>query len=278
MKKCTKCGVEKELAEFTKFKRNKDGLRNRCKQCDKEYRKNPEEFNKKHAKVIPEGKKWCNRCKEFKNYDQFGYNKNYKDNHSYRCKQCSYDNNKFEINLKAKQARKSNAIFKIYNNKLTIDEDPILAEDGISLKVKCKHCQKYFIPTKMQVRNRLQSLNGSVGGSNFIYCSKKCKNSCSIYNQKEWPKDFNTYEKLPYTQSELDIWAKIVKANNESGLCEVCGINIGNIAHHELPKKTYPQYALDITNGIAICEECHKKLHTGACSTGRLANMPCKLK
>ena len=35
MKKCSKCGVEKELAEFGKRKISKDGLRRQCKECVK---------------------------------------------------------------------------------------------------------------------------------------------------------------------------------------------------------------------------------------------------
>lgn len=34
---CTKCKTEKELTEFSKHKRNKDGLQCECKQCCKEY-------------------------------------------------------------------------------------------------------------------------------------------------------------------------------------------------------------------------------------------------
>jgi hypothetical protein len=37
MKKCTKCGVEKEEGEFHNNKGRKDGLNSRCKACVKEY-------------------------------------------------------------------------------------------------------------------------------------------------------------------------------------------------------------------------------------------------
>ena len=39
MKKCCKCKVEKELSEFSKSKSRKDGHKNHCKACCKEYNK-----------------------------------------------------------------------------------------------------------------------------------------------------------------------------------------------------------------------------------------------
>ena len=37
MKICKKCGIDKELTEFTKMKLNKSGLSNTCKKCSNEY-------------------------------------------------------------------------------------------------------------------------------------------------------------------------------------------------------------------------------------------------
>lgn len=37
MKKCTKCGIERPISEFTKDRRNKDGLRLSCKTCTSDY-------------------------------------------------------------------------------------------------------------------------------------------------------------------------------------------------------------------------------------------------
>ena len=56
MKKCTKCGEEKELGEYYKHKNSKGGLMSYCKKCarekNKEYRSKPEvkERNKKRSK------------------------------------------------------------------------------------------------------------------------------------------------------------------------------------------------------------------------------------
>jgi DNA mismatch repair ATPase MutL len=37
LKKCSKCGIEKELTEFNKHKSRKDGLQPQCKECIAEY-------------------------------------------------------------------------------------------------------------------------------------------------------------------------------------------------------------------------------------------------
>ena len=52
MKKCSKCGVEKELSEFYKNKKSNNGIYSICKKCEckksKEYcRKNKEKIKEK---------------------------------------------------------------------------------------------------------------------------------------------------------------------------------------------------------------------------------------
>ena len=66
---------------------------------------------------------------------------------------------------------KSNAKYELYKDKLTIDEDPRLSKDGISLEVKCRYCGKYFIPTNSQTSNRIGALNCN-GGDKGLYCSE----------------------------------------------------------------------------------------------------------
>ena len=51
MKKCSKCNIEKEISEFHKDKRIKDGHRSQCKGCVKGYRVDYYEANKDHIKA-----------------------------------------------------------------------------------------------------------------------------------------------------------------------------------------------------------------------------------
>jgi hypothetical protein len=50
MKKCAKCGIEKNEEEFYKHKSHKDGLFSICKSCQKEYYKNNHEKAKEYQK------------------------------------------------------------------------------------------------------------------------------------------------------------------------------------------------------------------------------------
>ena len=61
MKKCTRCKVEKELSEFNKIKKSKDGLAYYCKACaairDKKWYENNKERKKESSKKWHENNK-----------------------------------------------------------------------------------------------------------------------------------------------------------------------------------------------------------------------------
>jgi len=60
MKKCSKCGIEKEENEFSKDKNRKDGLFPVCKQCTSEYKKKL--YTHKKELYKPEEIKTCSTC------------------------------------------------------------------------------------------------------------------------------------------------------------------------------------------------------------------------
>jgi len=67
MKKCTICKKEKELSEFNKHPKRKDGLQSHCRECNRQrsrayYKRNPE----KHKKAVYERKiKHTKECQEW---------------------------------------------------------------------------------------------------------------------------------------------------------------------------------------------------------------------
>lgn len=129
-----------------------------------------------------------------------------------------------------------------------------IEQDGFEiLQVRCtnSNCRQWFTPTYHQVANRLQVINGKIEGNNRFYCCDECKESCNIFNRtvEEQEKQFTPYE--------LSIWSKTVLARHDF-ICEYCG-ETANTAHHIIPKKLAPFYALDPDNGISCCEKCHYK-------------------
>jgi hypothetical protein len=52
MKKCPECGLHKPFSEFYKDKYRPDGLRNRCKACEKIRSKNWSTYNAHKRKII----------------------------------------------------------------------------------------------------------------------------------------------------------------------------------------------------------------------------------
>ena len=120
MKKCSKCGIEKELTEFGKYKRSKDGLKPHCKICrreeSKKYRESNKDKIKKQAKKYRESnkdkikesqKEWREnniekvreRCREY-------YQNNKEERKEYDKEY--YQNNKEKVNKRKKEYREKN--------------------------------------------------------------------------------------------------------------------------------------------------------------------------
>lgn len=59
--------------------------------------------------------------------------------------------------------------------------------------------------------------------------------------------------------SKLQVWAKSIKERD--GKCTSCGSLDDLHAHHIKPKSSHPELIYDLSNGIALCYRCHKKLH-----------------
>ena len=84
MKTCSKCKIEKELAEFNKQKKGKFGVRSICKQCVKEYdnnhyKTNSDKIKKQTAEWRKSNPNYINEWKEQKGNQ---YSKEYYSNNS----------------------------------------------------------------------------------------------------------------------------------------------------------------------------------------------------
>lgn len=111
MKTCTKCGIEKELTEFTRDKQKKDGLRPSCKSC--------ENVGEKLTVIRNDGMKACTKCGLEKQITEFSKDKQKKCGLRPSCKMCeklgrkdyfvSYRNKNKEIIKKNRDKTKDKA-------------------------------------------------------------------------------------------------------------------------------------------------------------------------
>ena len=90
MKKCSTCKLDKEEDKFGKDSTKKDGLKNVCKTCTKEYLKNYHLTHYKYAEPKPPGK-WSKENPEQRKETRLNY----------------YKENKSQINAKKREWRKN---------------------------------------------------------------------------------------------------------------------------------------------------------------------------
>jgi len=239
-KKCTKCEEIKPVTCFPKSKVNSDGFNTQCGVCRKLYLK---QYRIDHKDSIHEK----SRVKYNNNRDVFRE----------RHKKFRVDN-KEKISEKGKIYYSSYSIYETYKNQLTVDESPILSDDGVSLEVKCKYCGKYFKPTNRQLLSRLQSIKGG-GGEHSLYCSNDCKKSCGTYRQMKYPKGHSHG-----TSREVQPQLRKLVFERDNWLCkgkECCGEDFPLHCHHIDPVVNNPIESCDIDNCITLCLDCHKKTH-----------------
>jgi 5-methylcytosine-specific restriction endonuclease McrA len=229
------------------YQKNKEKIAKR----DKEYRKNNKE---KIAKRDKEYRK--NNKEKIAKRDKKYYNKN-KEKIAKRDKKY-YQEHKEELLEYAKQYREAFALYDTYADKLTREESARKTKEGY-LEVKCanSNCREYFVPKNQQVQNRICSLNGQNAGENRIYCSEKCKHSCSLFKQIKYHKGF----KANPTKNEFPAFVKEEIFKRDNYKCQICGETHRLQAHHIYPGSTHPMLSNDVDNGITLCKKCHKKVH-----------------
>ena len=102
----------------------------------------------------------------------------------------------------------------------------------------------------------------------YKFCSRRCS---GLYNRGEnasnWKGGISTENMLIRKRYEYINWRKSV-FERDNYTCQKCGCRSGNgkrvnlEADHVLPFAYFPELRFDISNGITLCKECHKKTDT----------------
>jgi hypothetical protein len=150
-------------------------------------------------------------------------------------------------------------------------------EDSNILEVKCFKCDEWFIPKIWQVRNRIVALKGM--SENHFYCSKGCRNSCSIYHktpEQLMKEDAIRAGRLGWLELNREVQPELRKMvlERDGYQCVKCGSKGPLHCHHIYPVSTNPIESADIDNCMTLCIDCHKESHKiPGCSTGELSNL-----
>ncbi len=254
--------------------------------------------SKEHLVLHKQGLKTCNKCEEIKPLDAFhnrkagilgkhahckvctsAYNKKYyaehrKERDSY-FSEYYYSKRKEDMSIKY---RENEEVFKrrekIRNhspikNKGTatriIDKNPYYEPFMVKgvLNVKCYFCTKHFVPKYLTVSKFLSAEDGYKN----MYCSDKCKQDCSSYNQRF---DVIHPDSIQYIEPDAKQKARACQSNQLKQLqvdeygynfCEKCSKEVEIVElHHTLPVAEYGQEAINSASHILLCVECHKEL------------------
>ncbi len=173
---------------------------------------------------------------------------------------------------KMSDRRKERSLFDYYkkNKPLFFKVNYVRPTNDNYIEVKCKWCDKWFEPSRLQLHERIRSIYNPRGfEEQHLYCSTTCKQSCPIYHSK------GIGNSKQFTDAEYTLWRQTVLRKDEYE-CQMCGSKDKLRAHHINPIKTHPYFSLDPDNGITFCEECHiYKIHIGDCSAAKIASLPC---
>lgn len=182
-KQCTKCKKLKPLSEFSLNKTTKDGYSCWCKTCKQEYYKNThkqqvEKYN------IPEGYKYCNKCKTVRELKYFNKNCNSPDGYYSICTLCQKEykkeyKEKQKVNVKTKQCNychKEKSVEEFYKNSYSLD--------GYS--TYCKECQNiYYYKNREKIlenrRIRQEKLNKIIVTEKYCPLCKQIKPASEFY-------------------------------------------------------------------------------------------------
>jgi hypothetical protein len=124
------------------------------------------------------------------------------------------------------------------------------------LEVKCTYCGKWYIPKTTDIWHRRNSLNSNITGEYRLYCSSSCKQECSIYNQKKYPKG---YKKASSREVQPELRQMVFKRDDWT--CQKCKSKKNLHCHHIEGIRWEPIESADIDQCITYCKTCHKEAH-----------------
>lgn len=111
----------------------------------------------------------------------------------------------------------------------------------------------FYDKNKIKDNLRVVKREGQILEHKFLCCNVDSKYlivDISKKNHNDY-RNNTTYQKWRLLVFERDNYT-----------CQLCGQRGGNLnAHHIKPYKNFPELRLKLSNGLTLCEKCHKNLH-----------------
>lgn len=251
---CVHSRVPQPISNFGNCKRFSDGLKTRCKDCEKSYR----------------------RTDQFRSKSRERYHKKYK-NQFNAIRRAKYQENKEKIRQSSKEYFEKLLVYDTNlrrNLEIYYENNEIqLNKDGIHADLPCKYCGKMYTPKNSEVIRKIKAMNGTGRGESNIYCSDSCKHNCPTYGQVLYPRGFK-----PTTSREVQPELRKMVLERDNWTCQKCEKGKDTYpelelhCHHINPVVNNPVESADVDNCITLCVECHKWCHQNipSCKLGDL--------
>ncbi len=149
------------------------------------------------------------------------------------------------------------SLYEHWSPKLEFDINRKNVEEKI--EVRCTYCNKWFVPTQVELDNRIGALRRNGIGA-YFYCSDECKDLCPDHYQVLWPKNYKPYDNIN-KQSEVHPDLRKLVFERDKWICQKCHSENFLQCHHTDPVSQEPLFANDIDSCITLCKECHKDVH-----------------
>lgn len=256
VKKCNKCGVEKELNKFRRKKRNKDGRDNTCKECRNTAYTKKCEFCGSEYKTEKSKQKYCsiqcigkaNRGENNPRYTRVKVN----------CETCGKEIERHRYRLEENEHQfcsrecKYKGISKIYRGPKRYN---------YSLRViECDNCGKQTMkkPTRME-RNKHNfcSVECSADFISRYYRGSKRYNYNPHLTDEERKNNESRHNCRKYREWMSEVFEK------HDYTCVITGIRgKGNLVAHHLDGWNWCiERRYDVSNGVVLREEIHDLFH-----------------
>lgn len=244
-KLCKACKEVLSIESFAPNKNLKDGYENKCRKC----RQNQRKKNHKHI---------CEGCGV-----EFNSAKPKAKYCSHKCHGKTRDTKVDKKCVVCKKQYKTNNKKSKYCSiecRNTGFKESFLGEKNPnfnSMEIKCTGCNKKILRNYSRIENNI-----------FNFCSHKCyKKNIGKHRVKELVWNYDTTKTDEERQDkrqykDYENWREQI-FQRDSYTCRSCGDAKGGnlVAHHLYGYSKYKELRTELSNGITLCNKCHKDFH-----------------